>query len=898
MKFLSELLTTFGRRLIGRTRRSDLALELQQELDFHQDLLERDNLQRGLSPDEARNKARIQVGNRARIAEDLWNQLSFMQLDTLLRDVKFAIRTTRRSVGYATTVILTLALGIGATATVFSVVDHVLLRPLSYANAVNLVVLYEHGDGGSQRVPSYPTLQDWSRSNAGFADVAYIRGNTSTLSGLAIPERVLSAFVSEGYFRILGTRPVLGRTFSAEEESPGGPATVILSNRIWKREFGSDPQIIGRVVTLDSSRTVVIGVMPASFQYPDYAQVWRPLGQIIDRDPVLRRRDFHADSKVIGRLAAGIDIERARRLLTVVQLRLAANYPGVEGKWTGVDVVPLRTEVVGDVGPALWTLSTAVFLILLIACVNVANLSAVRGASRGREIAVRFALGASRVDVTRQLAIESLLQASIGGCLGILGCYIALKWLRATAPFELPRVDEISLDWRVLAVALALVAVTAVLFGVLPALRAAAPRGAVSELIGGRSAPGGTRRETRGRALLTGSQFALALMLLIAAGLLIQSYRRLEGARLGFDPRNVYALTMFPSESIAADPSATLALYQRLIERLKAVPGVEAAAFVNFLPPGRAGVQTQLQIPGRTVGTQDLATYVTVSDGYLTTMHVRLVRGRWFSPEEMHGSGNGIVISEAVAKRYWPGIDPIGRPLTIFRSSQDRQGFGSAVPVVVLGTVDDVRQYGPDTDLDAAVYVPMSSEVWPWGSLVVRERSPGLVSAHELANIVRTNEPSVAISGSGEAELKFQSLSERLSAALAPRRYLLTLVGAFSVCALVLAAVGIYGVTNYSVSRRARELGVRIALGATSRDIIGSVLKRSMIPALAGCVFGALGAFALVRVLEHLLYNTSITDPAVMMGIPVLLIAVGLTASYVPARRAARTSPLASLRTD
>jgi putative ABC transport system permease protein len=817
--------------------------------------------------------------------------------DITSRDVRTGWRALRTAKGFSLTVIATLALGIGAAATIFSVVDHVLIRSLAYHDADRLVSLYQRGKGGNIRLVSNPTLQDWARAGVGLSGVAWIRGDGATLRRPDGPQRVGTGFVSPGFFTIMGQRAALGRTFAPEEERAGAADVVVLSHNLWLRTFGGDKNIIGQTLRFDSSSAVVIGVLPPGFGYPTWADAWRPIVQLAGRDPVVDRRDFHADSRAIGRLAPGVDAAQAGRLLSIVQQRIATEFPKDEGDWTGVTVTPLQTEIVGDVRTALLGLGGAVALILLVACVNLANLAAVRGSSRGREVAIRFALGASRGQVARQLAVESATLAVLGGSVGIVFAWRAISWLRATAPFDLPRANELALDGRAVAVATAVTVLTALLFGVVPALRAAMAGGSFRMLLGGRSGAGGTRREARGRAVLTSAQFALALLLLVGAGLLAQSYRRLLGARLGFEPHGLLSASTSPPNEKNADPQVALALYERIVDRLKSEPGVEDAAVVNFMPSGRAGVPTRIEVPGRQAASEDLATYITASEGYLRTLRIPIVRGRWFSSAEMRKPGDGVVISEAVAKRYWPGQDAVGKALTIFRSSQARAGFGQAVPSVVIGVVGDVRQYGPDTDPDPAVYVPMAAEPWAWVSFAVRVRDGVAASTTALHRAVMEVEPNLLPVGPG-TPATFTSLERSLSASLAPRRYVLGLVGAFSTCALVLAALGLYGVTSYAVARRTHEFGIRIALGATGDQVVRSVLRWGIALALTGCAVGVAGAFALVRLVQQLLYQTSATDVTVLVTVPLTLIAVGAIAVYIPARRAARVDPIVALRSE
>ena len=818
--------------------------------------------------------------------------------DAAAREARAAWRAIRNAKGFAFAVIATLALGIGAAATIFSIVDHVLIRPLAYPNADRIVSLYERAKAGNTRLVSNPTLRDWAQAGVAFTGLAWIRGDGAMLQRPDGPQRITTGFVSPGFFSILGQRAALGRTFASEEEAPGGQDVVVLSHDVWQRTFGGDATIIGRVLRIDSASVVVVGVMPPGFSYPTWADTWRPLNALVGRDPVVERRDFHVDSRAVGRLAPGVDAAQAERLLSVVQQRIASDSPTADERdWTGVQVTPLQEELVGDVRSALLTLLGAVALILLVACVNIANLAAVRGSSRGREVAIRLALGANPAQVARQLAMESGMLALVGGAAGVVLAWRAVSWLRANAPFDLPRAQEITLDARAVAVAAILTLVTTLLFGVVPALRAAMAGGTFGVLLSGRSGAGGTRREARGRAVLTSAQFALALVLLVGAGLLAQSYRRLLTARIGFDPHGIVAAAAAPPNDRYRDPAPALALYQRVIDRLRSEPGVEEVAVVNFLPSGRAGVPTRIEIPGRPVNSEDLAIYITASEGYLRTMRIPLVNGRWFSADEMRSPGDGVVVTESVAKRYWPGESALGKPLTIFRSSQARADFGRPVPSVVVGVVGDVRQYGRENDPAPAVYVPLAAETWPWVSFAVRLRDARAVPTAALRRAVLDVEPSMMPVGPGPA-VTFTSVERSLSASLAPRRYVLGLIGAFSLCALVLAAVGLYGVASYAVTRRSHEFGIRIALGASGQQIVRSVLVWGITLAVVGCAVGLGGALALVRLIQQLLYNTEPTDIVVLSGVPLLLITIGVVAVYIPARRAAKVDPIVALRSE
>jgi putative ABC transport system permease protein len=477
----------------------------------------------------------------------------------------------------------------------------------------------------------------------------------------------------------------------------------------------------------------------------------------------------------------------------------------------------------------------------------------------------------------------------------VFGARFAVAWLRATAPFNLPRTNEIVLDSRALFVAVLLTVTTAVLFGVVPALRAAAPRGAIGALLGRRSAAGGTRAQSRVRAALTSAQFALALALLVGAGLLLQSYRRLQAVDLGFDTDNLVRLTIFPSKTRYGSSGAALQLYTSLVERMRLVPGVEEAAFVNYMPPAGAA-STRVEIPGRKTSSDDMALYVSASEGYLRALRLRLLRGRWFTQSDMRSPGDGVVISESVAKRYWPNAEALGKPLTIFRSSQVRPNFGQAVPSTVIGIVGSLRQHGPVGDPEDAVYVPMSAEPWAWGTLVVRTRPSAPPSNASLAAAVKEVDP--ALLSRHHAADDFTAAAKDLSYVLSPRRYMLSLFGTFSLCALALAAIGIYGVTSYAVAQRTQELGIRRALGAAEREIVHTVLVRGMAPALLGCAIGIAFTVLIARYAKHVLADISSLDPTVVIAISALLLGVGLGACYLPARRAKRADPMIALRAE
>jgi putative ABC transport system permease protein len=817
-------------------------------------------------------------------------------MTNLRGDLAYAVRTLRKSPGFSITALLTLAICIGATVTVFSVLDRVLLRPLPYPHAERLVLLWEQSEGGDLRLASYPTFRDWREQSRAFDGLAFARGTGGMLASDTGREQLTVASVSRGFFTVLGARPLVGRTFLPEEERAGG--VVVLSHALWRRRFGGDPGVVGRTIQFDGGAVTVVGVMPPGAGYPEWAELWRPIEPLAATDPALARRGVHSDSRVVGRLAPGVSQVAALADLGAVQGRLAAAYPAESATWTSARLRPLRDQVVGDSRPALLVLGAAVAFVLLIACVNVANLSFVRASTRAREIAIRAVLGASRARIARQLMAESAVLAAAAGALGLLLAAWAVHLLRVKAPLSLPRAAELVVDGRVAGFALALTAVAACVFGVAPTLRAAGVEPG-EPLRGGRHTGAG-RRGGRVRGLLTVAQLALAVVLLVGAGLLIKSFRRMRAVDVGFDTGHLLAVRISPPSPRYDGAERAEALYRRLLERAAAVPGVTSVAVVNHLPLSGASIATRVLVPGRVEDPrgEDAALYKTVSEGYLRTVGMRLLAGRWFTEADMTRGGVGVVVSDVVATRYWPGESPIGKALTIFRSSQGRPEFGTPMPSQVIGVVSSVRHFGPTEETPTPeVFVPYTRETWPWASLVVRTAGDPARVAPALRRAVLDVDPELPVEGGGRL-YGVQPLDGYLSSFLEPQRYATSLLGAFALAALLLAAIGVYGVTAYAVSQRTRELGVRMALGATAANVVRHVLRDGALHAAAGVALGLGGAAAATRLLTKLLFGTSPLDAATFVLVPLLLVAVAAAACLAPALRAARIAPTEAMRAE
>ena len=842
-----------------------------------------------------RDRARRRFGNQTLYKEERRRAASLHLLDGLALDARHLARSLRRSPGFTLVVILTLAVGIGSTTAVVSVADHVLLRSLPFADSGRLMMMMERDEHGGFRVPSFPTVADWSR-DAGVAQavegVTYVRGDGVTLTVGDETETVGDAFVSPEFFPLLGARPALGRLLVADDHTGGTPVAV-MSHQLWQKRYGGDPAIVGKSIVVDSVATTVVGILPVGAVYPGFAGLWQPLSQYRHKE-ILQRRGFHADSRTLARLRPGVDSTRAASLMRSIGIRLGAEYPAEQGGWLPA-MVSVRNEIVGGVGPMLWTLSVAAAAVLLLACANVAGLLLARVMGRTRELALRSAIGASRGRVVRQLLTESCILAVIGGVLGTTLAVWAVRLSRAFLASQLPRIDELTVDWRVLGVAAAATAVTALVCGAWPALRATRAR-AIEALRASALGSIGGHREARLRRVLVTVQFGLALVLLVTAGLLIQSFRRAASVDVGFQPRGVLTFRIrMPADY--ATPRQAAALYQRLMTAAENVPGVTDAAFINHVPYGGASITTTLSIDGRTtLDSSNQIFYRTVSASYLRAMGMTVARGRWFDETDVRAPGGSFVINETMAKQYWPGTDAVGQRLAVTRASQSRADFGQLLPGLVVGIVRDVHQTSQDVPPVPEIYLPYTLETWPWGSLVVRARD-GARAIPALVRAVRSVDARLVAEGSTGAKA-FGIMEDAMSNSLQPRVLSLRLIGAFALCALVLAAIGMYGVVASAIAHRTRELGVRKALGATSGMIATLILRESALVVGAGALVGAAGAWASGRLIRTLLFDTRLVDPVSYVTALAALSAVAFVATYVPARRAMALDPARALRAD
>ncbi len=802
-------------------------------------------------------------------------------MDTLLLDLRHGVRALRRSRGVALLALLCLALGLGANAALFGVVNGVLLRPLPYAAPERLVRVFETAprDPDALRSVALPTVVDWNRELRALAPVATYSPWTFDVTGGDRPEQLDGASVSASLFPVLGVRPALGRAFTAEEEQAGGPRAVVLGDALWRRRFGGDRAVLGRVVTLNGERFTVVGVMPPGFAFPTGAELWASVA--VDHE--IDARDARHVS-AIARLAPGATLETARAELLGVEGRLAERFPRNYTDY-GVRLIPLHERIVGDVRPALLVLFGAVTLVLLIACANVANLLLARATARRREMGVRTALGASRARLVRQLVTESLVLSAAGGALAVVVAAALLWALRALGPADLPRLAEATVDGRVLAFTFAVAAATGVLFGLAPALAAsrADPHAAIQEDGKGTTA-GAAKQRLRGALVVT--ELALALVLLVGAGLLIRTLRVLTAVDPGVRVEHVLTFHVGLPPARHDDRAGVVEFYRRLRERLGAAPGAATVGLASRLPlsgddhSARVRLPNEPDAPGSGRSVQDRA----VSPGYFAALGIPVRAGREFAEGDGAGAPPVVIVNEALARRLWPGERPaaaLGRQIIPSRAGK--------VPREIVGVVGDAHQFGVDAPADPEFYLPHAQDPWPWLYVVVRTRGDPRALVRDAERAVWSLDPNVPVT-------QVRTMEALLAESLARRRFQMLALGAFAGVAMLLAVVGVYGVMAYLVARRTREIGIRVALGAGRGGVLRLVVGEGARLAALGVGLGLVASLGASRAVARLLYGVSPTDPLTFAGTAALLGGVALVACWVPARRAARVDPVRALR--
>jgi putative ABC transport system permease protein len=811
----------------------------------------------------------------------------------LPNDLKYAIRSLGRSPVFTGAVLLTLALGIGANTAIFSVADTVLLKPLAYRDPGRLVQIWEtrpdaQAQFGISNVPtSIPNFGDWRAQASSFEDMGAFRYTQLTLSGTERPEQLWGARLSPGMLPMLGIEPAVGRTFT-EEDQAGRDNVVLIGNELWKRQFGRDPGMVGRTISLDGKPVTVVGIMPPGFRFPPpgaypilgkvRTELWVPL----TRDTANRGS---RSVGVIGRLKPGVTIGQASAEMDRIASQLAETYPGADKGWSTA-LVPLQSQLTGPVRRPVSLLLASVGFVLLIACANVANLMQARATARRREIAVRAALGAGRFRIARQLLTESLLLGLTGGVLGLLFAAWSVDLLKGLLPVDFPRLSEIGIDWRVLGFTAALSLVTGIGFGLAPALSAARMglRNSLGEGARGNT-PGPAAR--RSRVALVTLQVSLALMLLVGAGLLIRSFGRLLDVDPGLRPDKVVTTGIaLPSSGYQAS-ELQAAFFNRLLARVRSAPGVAQASVVNVLPFAEQEEFDGFYIEHRSYqpNQQPSARWLVADPDYFSTMGITVLRGRGFLPTDDVRAPGVAMINQQMADVFWPGADPVGQRMTL--------GDPTKGPWrTVVGVVDNVRHSGLAENPKPEMYTPFLQT--PWSTMNIVIRSPRLdqgTVTGVVRDALRALDPTLGLG-------PVSTMPSLVKASVAPERLNMLLLALLAGLALFLAALGVYGVVNYSVATRTGEMGLRMALGARPDDVVRLVLGEGIKLAIVGTVIGLFGAWATSRLLAGLLFGVGATDPITFVAVPLTLVGVTLLASWLPARRAARVDPMVALRSE
>jgi predicted permease len=811
----------------------------------------------------------------------------------LLEDLRYALRQLRKSPAFTIVAVLTLALGIGANTAIFSVVNGVLLRPLPFQDPGRLVQIWHVPPAascpGMTRFSVSPAnYLDWQNQNHVFENMAIYGYHGFTLSG-SHPEQVDTSAVSSGFFETLGVQPMLGRVFSADEDQPGRANVIVLGYRFWREHFGENKNIVGQNITLDGQSYFVAGVMPRSFSFPDFAQAWTPMGWTAKERAV---RGNH-NNLVIARLKSGVDLGQAQAEMNTISRHLEDLFPEDDKGW-GAIVLPLHSALVEDVRPALLVLSGAVGFVLLIACVNVANLGLAKTFSRKKEIAIRIALGASFARVLRQILSETIVLALLGGALGLTYAHFGVRLIMAFLAANLPHQVDVGLDLPVLAFTAGVSLVAGGLAGLLPALRVG--RADVNQAL--KQGLGRTDSDSSGhrtRSVLVVCEVALSLVLLVGAGLMIRSFQQLQKVNAGFDPHGVLTMTVSIGRGKFQIPTQQVNLYGRILRRVRALPGVEAAGVIDDLPLSSNGSHQPIAIEGRpaqAISDQPEVDVRLVSPGYMRSMKIPLVRGRDLSDSDAAGRPGAVLISGSMASQFWPNQDPIGKRLTL--------SFFPGVVREVVGVVGDVKTDGLDQSRPTAtLYAPLAQlsagtdgqfHSFPM-TLVVRSATKPASMVSAVSNVVHEVDSDVPVRD-------VVTMDDLVTNSVSQQRFNMLLLGAFAGLALLLATIGIYSVLSYNVKRRIQEIGIRLALGASLRDVLRLIVLDGMKPTLLGIAVGAIGALALGRVISSLIYAVKPSDPITFAAVTAVLCLIAFLACMVPAYRATKVDPAVALRNE
>jgi putative ABC transport system permease protein len=869
-------------RLRALFRRESVLRDIEEELRIHVEMETEINIKRGMPPDEARAVALKSFGALGRNTERGYDIRGGGWLEALWQDLRYGARVLFKQPGFTGIAALTLGLGIGANITIFSVVNAVLLRPLPYPDADRLVFFWSEAPAQNirERASAYANVADWREQNKSFEDIAASDPTVVTLTGAAEPEQVMSVRASANLFPLLGVAPMLGRTFTADEEQQRA-RVVVLSHGLWRRRFGASPNVLGQTLEIDGVSSQVIGVMPERFRSDKETPIWEPHTLFPDWEAQKAQRGT-GSWQVVGRLKPQVSLAQAQVEMSAIAQRLEQAFP-VANKGLGVNLVPLQLKYTGsNVRLALWMLFGAVALVLLIACTNVANLMLARGITREREMAVRMALGAGRIRLLRQMLTESALLSLLGGAVGLLIASWGIRAILSFSPPNIYNLDSVTIDTRVLAFTTVVALLTSLLFGLAPALKIsqAQPGAALKE---GRSSSGGVSGR-RLRSLLLITEFSLTVLLLAGAGLLLRSFSKLQAVDPGFDPARVLLAQLTPARNGTADRWRVF--YQQLSERIAALSGVEAAGLTEEIfrsgnPDGLITIEGAA--PDSSATARIPFSVDVISEGFFQTLRVPLRKGRFFNAQDNQAAVRVTIINETMARRFWRGEDALGKRFK-------RGPAQSTNPwLTVVGVVGDMRRQSLERQPIAQIFQPYLQSSERRLILLIRTTGEPIHLAPVVRSEIRALDKTVLVNG-------IATLESQLDQRLAERRFQTWLLALFSALALLLAAVGAYGLMSYTVTQSTREFGIRMALGAQPRDLVRLIIGHGLVLSATGVVIGLVAAFALTRVLAGLLFGVTPTDPTTFLVAPLVLLVIALLACFVPARRATKVDPMVALR--
>jgi putative ABC transport system permease protein len=874
------------RNLVGRGRAEQ---EMEREMAAHLALIEDDYMRRGMTRGQARREARRSFGNVSVAKEGVRDMWSWISIERLQQDIRYALRGLRRNPGFALMAVITLGLGISVNTAIFSALDAIVLHPLPYPEASRLVRVWssmlEHGaPHASSTLPDFRDLKDKNRT---LADLAAYTDVDFNLTGQGQPVRLHGTAASASFFTVFGVHPLIGVPYSEEAENWGCHRVVVLSEALWRRQFGADPTLIGRTILLDDQPYVVFGVMPVWFAYPDSSvELWTPTAYA-PGDPASDRTGYFFD--MVGRLKPGATLAQCRS-------DLGALMPQINPV-LGAAADSLQESIVGDIRPTMLLLAAAVLLVLLVACANVANLLLARATARHKEISVRAALGASRARLAQQMLTESVLLALLGGACGLLLSALFLRLIRVWAPASIPRVNEVGINYQVLFFTAALSLVTGLGFGFFPALRASKTHlgDALKESARGASS---SLRNASARSLLVIAEISLCLALLIGGGLLILSLVRIQQVDPGFHAKNVLTLRIDLPKTGYSEPRRDWNFSDELLDKLRALPGVEAAGATSVLPFATGPRARLMTIEGRpspkSFADVPIVNFREISPDYLRALGITLDRGRAFTDQDSPDQPGAVIINETLAHKFWPDSEPIGARLYVGPPEEMIHAKPGTFPrLTVVGVVADLHDNSLDTEIRPAMYIPYSQAGDTTSNslyFAIRTAAAGPLSYEPLAEkAVHEIDLNLPVSD-------VRVMEDRVRDSLSQRSFTMSLLCLFALSALVLAAVGTYGVISYSVSQRTQEMGVRIALGAKAGDVVALVLRQAVRLSIIGISLGLLLGIALAEIAKNFLFGVKATNPLVYAGTALLLLIITMAASYIPARRAARSDPMQALR--